>query len=101
MRPGENEMVLILFSQQLPRVVWNLRAGTIAARKQKRVNEALERSLAIFTVEGAARVPIEVRIAAAEGLGRGGDPPLRQDNLIEVPGLEGRRLCRYPVTVEE
>ncbi len=65
--------------------------------------EALERSMAIFTVEGAAKVPVEVRIAAAEALGRGGDPRLvsLEENLIEVPGCDGWRLGKYPVTVEE
>jgi formylglycine-generating enzyme required for sulfatase activity len=62
---------------------------------------ALRKSLEIFTPGGAAQVPIEVRIAAAEALGRGGDPRLAQDNLLEVPGLGGVRLGKYPVTVEE
>jgi len=50
--------------------------------------EALERSMAIFTSEGAAKVPVGDRIAAAEALGRGGDPRLaaERDNFIEVPG---------------
>ncbi|MCP3963403.1 MAG: SUMF1/EgtB/PvdO family nonheme iron enzyme [bacterium] len=63
--------------------------------------EALERSLAIFTTEGASKVPVTDRIAAAEALGRGGDPRLRHDNFIEVPGLGGCRLGKYPLTVEE
>ena len=64
---------------------------------------ALERSMAIFTPEGAARVPVKDRIAVAEALGRGGDPRLApdQDNFLAVPGLEGVRLGKYPVTVEE
>ncbi len=63
--------------------------------------EALERSLAIFNKKGAAEVPAEYRIAVAEALGRGGDPRLRQDNFIEVPGLKGWRLAKYLVTVED
>jgi hypothetical protein len=64
---------------------------------------ALERSMAIFTPEGAARVPVKDRIAVAEALGRGGDPRLApdQNNFLAVPGLEGVRLGKYPVTVEE
>jgi hypothetical protein len=64
---------------------------------------ALERSMVIFTPEGAARVPVKDRIAVAEGLGRGGDPRLApdQDNFLAVPGLAGVRLGKYPVTVED
>ncbi len=64
---------------------------------------ALERSMAIFTVEGAGKVPVKDRIAAAEALGRGGDPRLaaERDNFIEVPECGGLRLGKYPVTVEE
>ncbi|MCP4591699.1 MAG: formylglycine-generating enzyme family protein, partial [bacterium] len=64
---------------------------------------ALERSTAIFTLEGAAKVPVKDRIAVAEALGRGGDPRLaaERDNFIEVPGYGGLRLGKYPVTVEE
>ncbi|MCP4658380.1 MAG: formylglycine-generating enzyme family protein [bacterium] len=64
---------------------------------------ALERSMAIFTAAGAAEVPVKDRIAAAEALGRGGDPRLaaERDNFIEVPGCCGLRLGKYPVTVEE
>jgi calcineurin-like phosphoesterase family protein len=64
---------------------------------------ALERSMAIFTLEGAARVPVRDRIAVAEALGRGGDPRLAPDrnNFLEVHGLAGVWLGKYPVTVEE
>lgn len=67
--------------------------------------EVLGRSLAIFRPEGAARVPVKDRIAAAEALGRGGDPRLAperaEENFIKVPRLGGLRLGKYPVTVEE
>jgi len=65
--------------------------------------DLLDQSMAIFRPEGAARVPVKARIAAAEALGQGGDPRLApdQDNFLEVPGLGGLRLGRYPVTVEE
>jgi hypothetical protein len=64
---------------------------------------ALHRSMDIFTVAGAAQVPVTVRIAVAEALGRGGDPRIapERENFLEVPGLEGVRLGKYPVTVEE
>lgn len=63
--------------------------------------KALDRSMAIFTMNGAVKVPAETRIAAAEALGRGGDPRLRRNNFIEVPALGGSRLGKYPVTVED
>jgi 3',5'-cyclic AMP phosphodiesterase CpdA len=57
----------------------------------------------IFEKAGAAQVPVADRIAAAEALGLGGDPRLRdlEANLLPVPPLPGLRLGRYPVTVEE
>jgi hypothetical protein len=66
-------------------------------------DSALDRSLAIFTRPGAAQVPVAVRIEVAEALGRGGDPRLGEgkDNFLEVPGLGGLRLGKYPVTVDE
>jgi hypothetical protein len=65
--------------------------------------ELLASSLAIFERAGAARVPVRDRIAAAEALGRGGDPRLapERDNFLPVSGLAGVRLGKYPVTVEE
>lgn len=64
---------------------------------------ALRKSLEIFTPGGASQVSVKVRIAAAEALGRGGDPRIapERDNLLEVPGLGGVRLGKYPVTAEE
>jgi hypothetical protein len=64
---------------------------------------ALQKSMELFTMGGAAQVPIKVRIAAAEALGSGGDPRLapERDNFLAVPGLPGLRLGKYPVTVEE
>ena len=58
--------------------------------------------MAIFTVEGAAQVPVALRIAAAEVIGRWGDPRFEEgvDNFVDVPGL-GIALGRYPVTVGE
>ncbi|MCP5110877.1 MAG: formylglycine-generating enzyme family protein [bacterium] len=55
----------------------------------------------VFEPEGASRVQVKVRIAAAEALGQGGDPRLSRSSFLEVPGLDGARLGQYPVTVEE
>jgi len=62
-----------------------------------------DQALEIFTREGAARVPVKERIVAAEALGEGGDPRLTGTlrNQLEVPGLSGLTLGKYPVTVEE
>jgi hypothetical protein len=59
--------------------------------------KALGRSMAIFTVEGAATVPVKDRIAVAEALGRSGDPRFlpERDNMIELPGTDGVRLGKY------
>ncbi|MBF0310093.1 MAG: SUMF1/EgtB/PvdO family nonheme iron enzyme [Magnetococcales bacterium] len=63
--------------------------------------QVLHKALAIFTLEGAAQVPIKQRIEAAEALGKAGDPRLRVLTLIEVPGTGGWKLGKYPVTVME
>jgi formylglycine-generating enzyme required for sulfatase activity len=67
-----------------------------------RYRAALDESMAIFTLEGAHRVPVAMRIDVAEALGRAGDPRLKPgvDNFIAVPGT-GIKLCKYPVTIEE
>ncbi|MBF0109153.1 MAG: SUMF1/EgtB/PvdO family nonheme iron enzyme [Magnetococcales bacterium] len=67
---------------------------------EKKYRELLEQAMAIFTRDGAAKVPIETRITAAEALGRGGDPRLNREQLIEVPGT-GWKLGKYLVTVQE
>ncbi len=56
--------------------------------------EARRRVMAIFEEEGAKRVPVKLRIAASEVLGRGGDPRLlpEVDNFLPVPGLEVRLI---------
>jgi hypothetical protein len=63
----------------------------------------LERCLVVFTRTGAAEFPLDIRIVVAEALGRGGDSRLTsgRDNFLEVPGLGGLRMGKYPVTVEE
>lgn len=58
------------------------------------------RVMAIFTREGAATVQLETRIAAAEALGRAGDPRLHEYNFLEIPGTDVA-MGRYLVTVEE
>lgn len=65
--------------------------------------EARDRVMDIFTFDGASRVPVEQRIAAAEALGQAGDPridPLDPE-MLPVPGMEGVLLGMYPVTVAE
>ena len=65
--------------------------------------EARDRVIDIFVLEGASQVPIDQRIAAAETLGQVGDPridPLAPE-MLTVPGMEGVLLGRYPVTVME
>ncbi len=73
------------------------------AALMKTYQDALDRSLAIFTVEGAAQVPVSDRIAVAEALGRGGDPRFRsvEPKLLPIPGHPSVLLGKYPVTVEE
>jgi formylglycine-generating enzyme required for sulfatase activity/3',5'-cyclic AMP phosphodiesterase CpdA len=70
---------------------------------------ARERATAIFEVEGAAAVPEEQRIAAADALGLAGDERFgRPDDLegglfplVSLPGKPPFRLGKYPVTVAE
>jgi hypothetical protein len=62
------------------------------------------RALGIFVAKGAAKIAETTRIAAAEALGRAGDPRLRaecfHERMIAVPGTR-IRMAKYPVTVEE
>ncbi|MBF0629874.1 MAG: SUMF1/EgtB/PvdO family nonheme iron enzyme [Magnetococcales bacterium] len=64
----------------------------------------LHRATAIFTVEGAEKVPVSERLLAAGALGQGGDARLAEDqcrkNMIPVPGTD---IClgKYLVTVME
>jgi hypothetical protein len=72
--------------------------------------------LGIFELGAAERLPLRVRIEAAEALGRAGDPRLLQEHWIEIPAcsfmmgegddahkveLSAYRIGRYPVTVQE
>jgi len=69
-----------------------------------RWEQVREQVMAIFEVDGAATVAATERVAAAEALGQAGDPRLRRpllERMLPVPGREGLRLGRYPVTVEE
>lgn len=67
-----------------------------------RYQDARDRSLALFTLEGANEIPVKTRIEVAEALGRAGDPRLAagKDNFLDVPPAS-IRLGKYPVTVEE
>ena len=68
-------------------------------------DEARDRIMAIFTPDGAAKVPWQQRIAAAEALGKAGDPRLigreHEPQMLAVPEMEGIWLGKYPVTVFE
>ena len=68
-------------------------------------DEARERIMAIFAPSGAAKVPWQQRIDAAEALGKAGDPRLmgreHEPQMLAVPGMEGIWLGQYPVTVLE
>ena len=58
------------------------------------------RILSVFELPDAAKVAVDVRIAAAEALGRGGDPRLPGDNFLEVPGTGKRVEARIPPGVD-
>ena len=62
-----------------------------------------ESVMEIFTLEGAAKVPVEERIAAADALGQAGDPRFKDfdPEMLPIPGMDKVLLGKYPVTVEE
>lgn len=67
-------------------------------------DELFSRVRAIFTRDGAQRVPWRDRLAVTEALGEVGDFRLQErdvDRLLEVPGGKGVKLGKYPVTVQE
>jgi predicted MPP superfamily phosphohydrolase len=87
----------------LGRLLRILDAYEYRPRVELQCTEVCDRALSIFTVEGAARVPVKERIAAAEALGQTGDPRLEDPiaNMLPVPGRPGLLLGKYPVTVQE
>ncbi len=64
---------------------------------------ARDQVMEIFEREGAAKVPVELRISAAEALGQGGDPRFKSfvPEMLPVPGMSDILLGRYAVTVKE
>ena len=60
-------------------------------------------AMAIFALDGAAKVPADRRIAAAEALGEAGDPRIegRSPQMLPIPGRPEILLGKYPVTVAE
>lgn len=79
--------------------------------------ETPEDVLSIFDARKSEAIDFRVRLEAAEALGRAGDPRLREDNWVTVPGGTFRmggdfeeplaahvneyQIARYPVTVDE
>jgi formylglycine-generating enzyme required for sulfatase activity len=66
-------------------------------------DEALDSVMPIFELPGATKVPWQDRVAAAEALGKSGDPRLaREDDYLLLP-VTGHDvlLGRFPVTVQE
>ncbi|MCP4118423.1 MAG: formylglycine-generating enzyme family protein [Desulfobacteraceae bacterium] len=65
--------------------------------------EARDRVMDIFKLQGAARVPVEQRIKAAEALGQAGDPRIKplDPEMLPIPGMSDLFLGKYPVTVGE
>ncbi len=65
--------------------------------------EARERVMGIFELKGASRVPVAQRIAAAEALGRSGDPRFTafEPEMLPIPGEPNTLLGKYPVIVLE
>ncbi len=97
--PSQARLAAVLSRLLLPLNVYEYK---VPPRIKAVYDAALERSMAIFTLEGARQVPVKTRIEVAEALGRAGDPRLTpdKDNFILVPGTSVS-LGKYPVTVEE
>ena len=65
----------------------------------ERLKTLQTRAMELFTPEGSAQVPVQVRIAAAEALGAASFPRPAGEYL-ELPG-KGVSLGKFPVTVAE
>ena len=50
-----------------------------------RYDDMLNRVLEIFDKEKAKKIPVNVRLEAADALGQAGDPRLNEDNMITIP----------------
>ena len=53
---------------------------------EARYGALLADTLGIFDKERAAPIDLKVRVEAAEALGQAGDPRLKQDNWVSIPG---------------
>jgi formylglycine-generating enzyme required for sulfatase activity len=83
--------------------------------EDRRYPELREGILGLFEAEPSKSVPVAIRLAAAEAIGRAGDPRLKGNLWVPIPGGpflfgEGRpkevtlppfEIRRYPVTVAE
>ena len=63
-----------------------------------RYRELMGAVLGIFDAEKAKSIEFQVRLEAAEALGRAGDPRLAQQNWVRIGTFE---IGKYPVTVAE
>ncbi len=70
-----------------------------------RYQALMDATLGVFERESVERIDFSVRLAAAEALGRAGDPRLSRDNWIRIEGgksgLKSFEIGKYPVTVRE
>lgn len=68
-------------------------------------DEVRVRLMAIFTPEGGGQVRWRERVAAAEALGKAGDPRIvgreLEPDMLPLPGIEGVYIGKYLVTVLE
>ena len=75
--------------------------------KDPKYRENLDRCLGIFDAAQAYAIPFDMRLEAAEALGKAGDPRIGKNNWVRVAGplrageFPALEMGRYPVTVDE
>src|SRR5262249_40854492 len=85
-------------------------------QREARLPWLMDTGKAGFDPEKGARLPLKVRVEAAEALGQAGGPRLRENRWVRIPAgrflmheghnaqevdLDTFEIGRYPVTVEE